>query len=816
MSINQFIYLIVFVLVILVASIIISLMVERIRGKGRVTRALNMSLFLVRLPQEEKKDITLEEKRNRIAVMEQFLSGLGALQEKGFINKFLYNRPYIVLEMAVPFSTSEISFYMAASKKYETFLEKQIHGFYPKASVEKVDDYNIFHPKGECAGGFFKLNQNSILPIKTYKTLEVDPLESISNALSKIQETGEGGSIQVIIRPAEKGWNKLGMAVVKSMNDGFSYKDALAGKRKKESGRPDEPKLETSPMDRETIDALKNKANRPGFELNIRVLFAAEKKERAEELLSHSTGAFEQFASPNLNSFKFENLGNRKLKNLCFNFSFRLFGNKNRIVLNSEEVASIFHFPSGSMSSPKVQWLNAKDAAPPIETFKEGVILGRNMFRGEETIIKMADNDRRRHLYAIGQTGTGKSTLMLNMIRQDIEAGKGVAFIDPHGDIVDTVLSFIPPERVEDVIYFNPADTERPVALNMLEFDSNYPEQKTFVANEMVSIFKKLWEGLPEAFGPMFEQYMRNAILLIMDDPDSGSTLLEVPKVLADADFRKHKLSKTHNAVVKDFWEKEAEKAGGEAALANIVPYITSKTNVFLANDVMRPIICQQKSAFDFRKIMDEKKILLVNLSKGKLGDINSNLLGLIIVGKLLMAAFSRVDIPEEKRNDFYLYIDEFQNFATESIATILAEARKYRLNLVIAHQFIGQLREDIRKAVFGNVGSMLSFRIGAEDAEFLVKQFEPTFSQQDLINIDNFNAYLKLLINNQITTPFNIKIYPKAEGSEEVAEKIKQLSRMKYGREKTEVEKEVQERSKIEKPMTQGATTPAEEPKLQ
>jgi hypothetical protein len=326
----------------------------------------------------------------------------------------------------------------------------------------------------------------------------------------------------------------------------------------------------------------------------------------------------------------------------------------------------------------------------------------------------------------------------------------------------------------------------------------------------------KVFPDMPEAFGPMFQQYMRNALLLIMDDPKSGSTLLEVPKVLADADFRHHKLSKTTNVVVKDFWEKEAEKAGGEAALANVVPYITSKTNIFLANDIMRPIISQQKSAFDFRKVMDEKKILLVNLAKGRLGDMNSNLLGLIIVTKLLMAAFSRVDIQEDRRTDFYLYIDEFQNFTTESISVILAEARKYRLNLIIAHQFIGQLREDIRKSVFGNVGSMMTFRVGAEDAEFLVNQFEPTFTQQDLINIDNFNAYLKLLINNQTTTPFNFSVDRPAESSPEITEKIKQLSRSKYGRNKSEVDAEIQERSKIEKPMEKGATVPAEEPKFQ
>jgi len=811
MTTNQFIYIIIFAIALLVIGFIILLILERLKGKGKVVRALNMSLFLVKLPRESKEDISIEEKKARIATMEQLFSGLGNLKEKSFFKRMIYGKPYIVLEMAVPFSTPELSFYLACPKKYETFLEKQIHGFYPKAFVEKVDDYNIFHPKGIYSGGFFKLEKNKILPIKTYKELETDPLESISNALSKIEETGEGGAIQIVIRPAEKNWNALGMSIAKKMNEGISFSDAVKGKPQKER-KPEDPQLKVSPIDEEIIKALQAKASKPGFYVNIRVLFSAEKEERADELLSHASGAFQQFSAPNINSFKFEKKENNALKRLSFNFSFRL-SSKEINLLNSEELASIFHFPSTQLGSPKVQWLNARESAPPVNVPKQGVVLGENVFRGQETVIRMTDEDRRRHLYIIGQTGTGKTTMMLNMIKQDIENGHGLAFIDPHGDSVEKILELIPKERLEHVIYFDPSDIDRPLGLNLLEYDIHKPEQKTFLANETINIFKKLWKDIPEAFGPMFEQYMRNALLLIMDDPNSGSTLLEVPKVLADAEFRKFKLSKTNNQVVKDFWEKEAEKAGGEAALVNVVPYITSKTNIFLANDVMRPIICQQKSAFDFREIMDHNKILLVNLSKGKLGEVNSSLLGSIIVTKLLTAAFSRVDVSEEKRPDFYLYMDEFQNFTTESVSTILAEARKYRLDLIIAHQFIAQLMDNIKDAVFGNVGSMVSFRVGAEDAEFLEKQFEPVFGEQDLINIDNFNAYVKLLIESQTTTPFNIKIHPPTKGDKDMASKIKQFSRVKYGKDKTIVEKEIRERSKIEKPVEQGATVPAEEP---
>jgi len=812
---SRFIYLIVVLSLFLAAAVVGYLVLLKIRNKGKIVRALNMSLFLIKIPIEFKQDISLEEKRNRIAVMEQFLTSLTSLKERDYFKQALYGQPYIALEMAVPFIGSEICFYLAVPKKYETFLEKQVYGFYPQATVERIEDYNIFNPDGQSAGGFFVLSKQNILPLKTYKTLEIDPLESISNALSKIEEVGEGGTVQIILKPAGRGWNNAGHRIAQRMNQGLSFKDALAGKQLKKP-KPNEPQVQqkVSPQDEEIIKSLQEKSAKMGFQVNLRLVFSAKTKERAKELMSHAQGAFNQFASPNLNSLKFKEAKGDRLKKLCFNFSFRISERREGMVLNSEEIAGIFHFPLTKLSSPKLKWLKAKESVPPANLPQQGIILGKNIFRGEETTVRMTDNDRRRHFYVLGQTGTGKTKLMVNMIKQDIENGKGVCFIDPHGSDVEDILGMIPEERAEDVIYFNPGDIERPMGLNILEYDPKYPEQKTFLANETVNIFKKLWEALPEAFGPVFEQYMRNALLLIMDDPGSGSTLLEVPKVLADAQFRHYKLSKTDNIVVKDFWQKEAEKAGGEAALANIVPYITSKVNVFLANDLMRPIICQQKSAFDFRKMMDDQKIFLVNLSKGKLGDFNSYLLGLIIVGKFLMAAFSRADVSEEKRPDFYLYVDEFQNITTDTIATILAEARKYKLDLIVAHQFIGQLKENIRDAVFGNVGSMAIFRIGADDAEFVVKQFEPIFNQQDLLNIDNFNAYLKPLINNQTSLPFNIRCNPPAHSNPEIAEKIKELSRLKYGREKVVVDKEIFERSKVSSQIS-GATVLPETPDL-
>ena len=420
------------------------------------------------------------------------------------------------------------------------------------------------------------------------------------------------------------------------------------------------------------------------------------------------------------------------------------------------------------------------------------MLLGINDYQGESQDVRFEKEDRVRHFYVIGQTGTGKTAFLKNLITQDIQNGDGVCFIDPHGSDIEDILANVPPERVKDVVYFDPAYTARPMGLNMLEYDQNYPEQKTFVVNELFSIFQKLYGGNPESMGPMFEQYFRNATQLVIEDPASGSTLLEVSRVMSDEKFRALKLSRCGNPIVKQFWEKIAAKAGGEASLQNIVPYITSKFDVFMSNDIMRPIIAQEKSAFNFRDIMDNQKILLVNLSKGRLGDINSSLIGLIIVGKILMAALSRVDAPADKRNDFYLYIDEFQNITTDSIATILSEARKYRLGLNIAHQFIAQLDEGIKDAVFGNVGSMAVFRIGAEDAEYVQSQFAPTFDANDIMNIDNYNAYLKLLVDGQPHDAFNIRTLPPTKEHPEIVEQLKDLSYFTYGRDRAQIEQEI------------------------
>ena len=522
------------------------------------------------------------------------------------------------------------------------------------------------------------------------------------------------------------------------------------------------------------------KISKPLLSVNLRVLVSAASQYQTDAILESVVGGFSQF-SARRNELKI--IKPRNPKNLVYQFSFREFDDAQSMILNTEELASLFHLPSSSTEIPKIKWLKSKEAVAPANLPKSGILIGETSFRGERKPVYLTEDDRRRHIYIIGQTGVGKSTLITNMVIDDIKNGKGVAIIDPHGDLIEKILGAIPKERVDDVIVFDPSDIRRSLGMNMLEYNFNKPEEKTFIVNEMFNILDKLYD-MKTVGGPMFEQYTKNAILLLMEDAlNESATLMDIPRVFTDVDFRNEKLSRVKNPVVIDFWEKEAAKATGEHSLANMAPYITSKFNNFIANDYVRPIISQAKSAFDFRKVMDEGKILLVNLSKGKIGDINANLLGMIITGKILMAALSRVDMPEDQRRDFNLYIDEFQNFTTDSISTILSEARKYRLNLIMAHQFIAQLTEKIRDAVFGNVGSIISFRVGATDAEFLVKQFAPVFNENDLVNIDNFNAYAKILINGQTSKPFNIKTLLPEKGDKETGDKIKELSRLKYGR---------------------------------
>ena len=655
--------------------------------------------------------------------------------------------------------------------------------------------------------------------MKTYAHIEGDPLNHITNALSKLGEH-EGAVIQYVIRSAHPRWHKIGSKTAHEMQQGKHFKEAVKkaergivgkaaaavveniksnreSKKEKESPKIPKPAHQTSPQEAEMIKGMEQKASKAGLEVNIRVVVSTQSSARSETLLSNIVNAFSQF---NLYEYgnKLDPVIPKHPEKTIHDFIFRRYAHSSSIILNTEEFASLFHFPLPSTETPNIHWQKAREAPAPVNLPEEGVLIGKNVYRGKETPVKIDLDDRRRHVYIIGMTGVGKTALLLNMAAEDIREGRGVAVIDPHGDLAENLLSLIPPSRADDVIYFNPADTERPVGLNML--DAETAHEKDFAIQEMIMIFYKLVTD-PAMIGPMFEHNMRNAMLTLMSDKENPGTITEIPRIFTDTEFQRFKLKNVTDPMVRAFWEKEMAKTS-DFHKSEMLGYLISKVGRFVENSMMRNIIGQPKSGIDFKKIMNEGKILIVNLSKGRVGEINSSLLGLIIVSKLEIAAFSRAGLEQEERKDFFLYIDEFQNYTTDSIATILSEARKYRLNLTMAHQYLGQLAQGndtkIRDAVLGNVGTMISFRIGVEDTETMKKQFEPVFSAYDLINVDRHNAFVRTLVSNAATRPFSIMCYPPEKGEREKGEKLKELSRLRYGRPVEDVEQEIIERSKL------------------
>lgn len=761
-------------------------------------KSLNMKLFEITLPDPTDNENDKKNLKELLSAMEQFYAGMHSVGE----GRENYNRNHFTLEIALADNTDNFIFYTAVPTAKADLFEKQLLGVHPNAKImEAPDDYNVFTPGGEIAGSYATLAHHNIYPIKLYDALDHDPLNIILNVFTKLKKSGEGASIQFTICPEDDDIIKKFHIALGDVKEGMSVKDALSMKRqisKEFSTLTKEiffgaSKQKEKKVNEEAIANITEKLKSTIMACNIRIVASAETRERANQVLSDLESSFNQFTESNRNGFNFYRPTGKDLATLIHDFSYRSFSEGYSMPLNLKELATIFHFPHGIGSSPQLKQAKAGIAPAPIEMGSEGVKLGINSYRGKDTDIYFAPEDRMRHLYVIGQTGTGKTTIMKNMIAQDIAAGHGVCYIDPHGTDIQDILSYIPKERIDDVIYFDPAYTERPMGLNMLEYDPKYPEQKTFVVNELMNIFNKLFD-MKTSGGPMFEQYFKNSAFLVMEHPESGATLLEIGRVLADKEFRDMKLSHCKNPIITQFW-KSAEQTTGDQSIANFVPYITSKFDNFISNDIMRPVVLQEKSIFNFREIMDNKKILLVNLAKGRLGDINANLIGLLIVNKIQMAALSRVDMYGKKMEDFYLYIDEFQNVTTDSIESILSEARKYRLSLTVAHQYISQLEDNIKNAVFGNVGSMAVFRVGAEDAQFLESKFKPTFLSADIMKIENRNAYMSMLINGQPTKPFNMATFAPPKGNMEVIEKIKELSYLKFGRERSEVEAEIMDK---------------------
>lgn len=798
-------------------------------------RTLNWVFLEVQMPKDQfkqdEKQKSEEEKKNLIAIGEQLFT---TLSEVGGHGTLFHPQQYLSFEIAC--IDKKISFFINCSKDLQEIVEKQIHAQYPFAYIEEVKGYNPF-PKGSHFDATELVTQKKYFyPIRTYKSMESDPLNSLTNAMSKLDD-GEGAAIQFIFKPAGHSWTKkprhMALEIQQGKNPhlvekGVFYQvtrelihgigGGLMGKGKHDQGknRHDLSGLHSpinlTPMQQEIVKKLEEKASRSGFYANIRIVTSGVTQVSASSHMRNITSAFLQFNMPPFNGLKVKN---RKKNDIVKDYIFRVFRKYwTPVILNTEEISSLWHLPTPFVETPNIKWLTSRKAPPPINALKSGVLLGRNTYRNIETPIYMGREDRRRHMYVIGRTGSGKTELMKYMSVQDIKNGEGLCVIDPHGDFIEDILPHVPKERAEDVILFEPFDQDRPMGLNMLEVQSE--EQKDFAVQEMISIFYKLVTD-PAMLGPMFEHNMRNAMLTLMADAEHPGSLVEIPRIFTDVQFQKYKVSKLNDPVVRAFWEKEMAKTS-DFHKSEMLGYLISKVGRFVENSMMRNIVGQSKSAFNFREVMDDGKILLVNLAKGKVGELNAKLLGLIIVSKLQIAALSRADMKEGDRKDFYLYVDEFQNFITDAFSTILSEARKYRLNLVIAHQYLGQLQQaagaqgagssDLRDAVFGNAGTITSFRVGVEDAEFLAKEYTPVFNDFDLLNIDRFNAYMKLMINQSPSKPFNLATYPLPKPTQQelkLAESIRQLSRLKYGRPRSQVEEEILEASQVADMMAAG-----------
>ncbi|MAG59172.1 hypothetical protein CMO96_00045 [Candidatus Woesebacteria bacterium] len=739
------------------------------RHRHREKRSLDSVLLEVAVPRDNEV---------KIDAAEQMFASLFAVKKGGWKQNF---DTQDVISFEIVARSEDIRFYVWCPKKLQDLVEKQIHGAYTDADITTVPEYNIFPESAKVAYATFQLRSANFQPIKIYKDLPTDPLSSLTSAVAKMGE-GEAVAIQVLVSPADNEWKSPG-------------KGYLSSTKKEEA----DPEKASYKVDAKTFEAIDNKLSKPGFETTIRVVVASKTEESAKAHLSNIKSAFEQF-SGEINGFRGRKIRHKGgfMHDFLYRYHpmFHFWGNT-KMVLNSEELATVFHFPNKQITTPHIFWLNAKRAPAPAQIPTDGLHLGKSSYRGVERPVYIHDDDRRRHMYIVGKTGTGKTELLKDLIMQDIKEGNGLCFMDPHGDAIQDILKMIPPERAEDVIYFNPGDTERPMGLNLLEAKTE--DQRHFVATSVINMMYKLYDPYKTGIiGPRFEHAVRNAILTVFAQP--GATFVEVVRVLTDQNFVQELLPKVEDPIVRRYWTDQIAQTS-DFHKSEVLDYIVSKFGRFVTNAMMRNIIGQSQSAFDFRDIMDEGKILLINLAKGDLGEENSNFLGLVLVPRILMAAMSRQDVPEEKRRDFYLYVDEFQNFATPDFAQILSEARKYRLNLCVANQFVGQVDEEVKNAVFGNVGTLMAFRVGVTDANYLAREFQPVFSEDDLLNIERFHVYIKTIVENEPVPPFSIDLTKDIAGiqtNDRVAEIIKEMSRLKYGRDRALIEAEVIGRAKL------------------
>ncbi len=792
------------------------------REQKNYERSLKMVPLLIHMPppsddidggSRDVRDVTDE----TVSKAQIIYSIIASTLQKGFKSKF-YGQRHFSFEIVA--NKGFVHFYAAVPMSMLDVVHQAILSAYPTARLEEVSEHNIFSPVGRMSGtmgGELTLKKDYAYPIATYLDLKRDALQGVLNALSTLEKE-DGAGIQILLRPADPGWVKKAAGIASKKRKGkenkssggifFEYARQVAAApvkppEVKDPAKPEERK-ELSSVDQAMVEAIEDKTRTPGFEVLIRIVASSNISQRAQSIQNNIVASFALFDAPGRNGFKFTPA--KDIESFTTAYIMRFFPpEQSTNILNAVELATIFHFPDQSnIPTSQLERQASKQVDGPRNVSDHGLMLGYNIFRGAKKRINLDPEDRRRHVYAVGQTGTGKSTYLENLALQDMLAGNGFAFIDPHGDVVENLMAMVPKERTEDIIYFNPSDMEYPLGLNMFEFDD--PDQKDFLIQETINMLYKLYDPQRQGIiGPRYEHLFRNAALTVMSGPEGG-TFVDIPKLFNDKSFVNQKLKHVTDQTVLDFWLKEMPGSERSNEFGEVKSWFVSKFGAFLSNQMMRNIIGQTQSSFNLSDIMDNKKILLVNLSKGRTGELNSKLLGMIFVMKFQAAAMARAKIPENERVDFCLYVDEFQNFSTDSFASILSEARKYRLNMIVANQFTTQLTEEIRDAVFGNIGTITSFRVGTTDAEFLAKYFAPVFDIHDLQRVPNYNAVTRMLIGGVPTQPFSMATLPPlGKPNPQLAIAIKQLSAAKFGRPRAQVEADIFARLKTEEPPKPG-----------
>lgn len=812
---------ILFVLLVIVSILLVGGLVaymyyrRMLREAKNYERGLKMVPLLIHLPPisddiesggRDSRDVT-EENISKAQVLYNILA---STTTKGFKSKF-YGQRHIALEMVA--AGGVVNYYAAVPVALVSVVEQAVTSAYPSARLEEVEEHNLFSEVGGITGtigGEMVLKKDFAYPIATFQETKRDSMQSILNSLANLNKE-DGAGIQILLRPAQEKWTKKVLAAAGKKKKDKGKKSGIASvlsikqlgealwKPPEESeSKPEDKQL--SSLEQATVDSMEDKTRHPGYEVQLRLVASSNTAARSQSILSNMVAAFSLFDAPGRNGFKF--VPAKSVEDFVTAFIFRFFPPEvNKNVLNSVELATLFHFPDQKNTpTAQLQRQASKQVDGPANVPESGLLLGYNVFRGTRKEIRLTEEDRRRHMYIIGQTGTGKSWLLKGLILQDILAGRGLAFIDPHGDAAEDILGMIPKERTEDIIYFAPGEMDYPVGLNLFEFQ--YKEQQDFLIQEAINMLYKLYDPQHQGIiGPRYEHLFRNAALTVMSGPDGG-TFIDIPKLFNDKQYVNQKLKYVTDQTVRDFWLKEMPGSERSNEFGEVKSWFVSKFGAFLSNQMMRNIIGQTKSGFDLRQVMDEGKILLVNLSKGKTGEQNAKLLGMIFVMKFYAAAMGRANVPESQRRDFTLYVDEFQNFSTETFSDILSEARKYRLSLTVANQFVGQLTDEVRDAVFGNVGTVVSSRTGANDAEFLVKYFSPIFDVEDMTKMPNQHWAVQTLMNGIPTQPFSmessrIEVNP----NQQLTTALKRLSAAKYGRPKATVEKEIFDRLKTDTP---------------